>query len=93
MPHKNLRDLSLVKAKPTKNYDNKSNVPKDFWVIKDGGFVAINKSFTIFAGEMVKHKVTVKFGPYMSCGIVEHRTARLEGLQGKEKFDTTTFSL
>ncbi|XP_068706471.1 UPF0728 protein v1g117062-like [Montipora foliosa] len=30
---------------------------------------------------MVKHKVTVKFGPYMSCGIVEHRTARLEGLQ------------
>lgn len=30
---------------------------------------------------MVKHKVTVNFGPYMSCGILEHRTARLEGLQ------------
>ena len=35
---------------------------------------------------MVKHKVTVKFGPYMSCGIVEHRTARLEGLQGKNDY-------
>lgn len=33
--------------------------------------------------KMVKHKVTVNFGPYMSCGILEHRTARLEGLQGK----------
>lgn len=34
---------------------------------------------------MVKHKVTIKFGPYVSCGIVEHRTARLEGLQGRKK--------
>ncbi|XP_031567760.1 UPF0728 protein v1g117062-like [Actinia tenebrosa] len=29
----------------------------------------------------MKHKVTVKFGPYVSCGLLEHRTARLEGLQ------------
>ncbi len=26
--------------------------------------------------------VTVKYGPYESCGIVEHRTFRLDGLQG-----------
>ncbi|MBN3302780.1 UPF0728 protein C10orf53 homolog [Amia ocellicauda] len=25
--------------------------------------------------------VTVRFGPYESCGIVEHRTSRLQGLQ------------
>ncbi|XP_059422122.1 UPF0728 protein C10orf53 homolog [Carassius carassius] len=25
--------------------------------------------------------VTVRYGPYKSCGIVEHRTFRLEGLQ------------
>ncbi|KAK2557927.1 UPF0728 protein [Acropora cervicornis] len=36
---------------------------------------------------MVKHKVTIKFGPYVSCGIVEHRTARLEGLQALLKSD------
>ncbi|KXJ27690.1 UPF0728 protein v1g117062 [Exaiptasia diaphana] len=29
----------------------------------------------------MKHKVTVRFGPYVSCGLLEHRTARLEGLQ------------
>ncbi|KAM4607159.1 UPF0728 protein C10orf53 homolog [Polymixia lowei] len=26
-------------------------------------------------------KVTVRYGPYESCGLVEHRTFRLEGLQ------------
>ncbi|PIK46578.1 putative UPF0728 protein C10orf53-like [Apostichopus japonicus] len=26
-------------------------------------------------------KVTIRFGPYRSCGTVEHRTHRLEGLQ------------
>lgn len=26
-------------------------------------------------------KVTVRFGPYRTCGTVEHRTHRLEGLQ------------
>ncbi|EDO37318.1 predicted protein [Nematostella vectensis] len=30
---------------------------------------------------MVKHKVTVMFGPYVSCGILQYKTARLEGLQ------------
>ncbi|KAJ7324346.1 hypothetical protein JRQ81_017366 [Phrynocephalus forsythii] len=25
--------------------------------------------------------VTIKYGPYRSCGVVEHRTFRLEGLQ------------
>lgn len=26
--------------------------------------------------------VTVRYGPYESCGIVEHKTFRLDGLQG-----------
>ena len=53
----NLRDLSLVKAKPIKNYDNKSNVPKDFWVIKDGGFVAINKSYNLCRAKWLNTKL------------------------------------
>lgn len=78
--------ISLDKTKPIRTaIINK--VPKRHLGNKDGGFVAINKSQTsvlrFFCLKMVKHKVTVKFGPYMSCGIVEHRTARLEGLQGK----------
>ena len=35
---------------------------------------------------MKKHKVTVNYGPYVSFGLLEHRTARLEGIQGI--FDT-----
>uniref|UniRef100_A0A8C1BC68 Chromosome 10 open reading frame 53 n=1 Tax=Cyprinus carpio carpio TaxID=630221 RepID=A0A8C1BC68_CYPCA len=31
--------------------------------------------------------VTVKYGPYESCGIVEHRTFRLDGLQAVLKDD------
>ncbi len=31
---------------------------------------------------MKKHKVTVNYGPYMSFGLLEYRTARLEGIQG-----------
>ena len=62
------------------------------WEIKDGGFVAnINKLSFLLSEKMVKHKVTVNFGPYMSCGIVEHRTARLEGLQGKWLMRHITF--
>ncbi|XP_028405178.1 UPF0728 protein v1g117062-like [Dendronephthya gigantea] len=30
---------------------------------------------------MKKHKVTISYGPYVSFGLLEHRTARLEGLQ------------
>ncbi|XP_020652498.2 UPF0728 protein C10orf53 homolog [Pogona vitticeps] len=31
--------------------------------------------------------VTIKYGPYKSCGMVEHRTFRLEGLQAVLKAD------
>ncbi|KAK6482045.1 UPF0728 protein C10orf53-like protein [Huso huso] len=31
----------------------------------------------------VNSLVIVKFGPYESCGTVEHRTFRLHGLQGR----------
>ncbi|XP_069744314.1 UPF0728 protein C10orf53 homolog isoform X3 [Narcine bancroftii] len=27
------------------------------------------------------HKVTIRHGPYESCGVIEHRTTRLLGLQ------------
>mgnify|MGYP002804426621 CR=1 FL=1 len=30
---------------------------------------------------MKKHKVTINYGPYTSFGLLEHRTARLEGIQ------------
>lgn len=28
--------------------------------------------------------VTVRYGPYESCGIVDHRTFRLDGIQGNQ---------
>jgi len=31
---------------------------------------------------MPKSVVTLRYGPYESCGIVEHKTFRLDGLQG-----------
>ncbi|XP_039199295.1 UPF0728 protein C10orf53 homolog isoform X2 [Crotalus tigris] len=31
--------------------------------------------------------VTLRYGPYRSCGVVEHRTFRLEGLQAVLKAD------
>ena len=31
---------------------------------------------------MKKHKVTINYGPYVSFGLLEYRTARLEGIQG-----------
>jgi hypothetical protein len=31
---------------------------------------------------MKKHKVTINYGPYTSFGLLEYRTARLEGIQG-----------
>nr|XP_060622832.1 UPF0728 protein C10orf53 homolog [Anolis sagrei ordinatus] len=31
--------------------------------------------------------VTIRYGPYRSCGLVEHRTFRLEGLQAVLKAD------
>ncbi|XP_063162352.1 UPF0728 protein C10orf53 homolog [Candoia aspera] len=31
--------------------------------------------------------VTLRYGPYRSCGVVEHRTFRLEGLQALLKAD------
>lgn len=29
--------------------------------------------------------VTLRYGPYESCGIVDHRTFRLDGLQGNHR--------
>ncbi|KAM3834786.1 UPF0728 protein C10orf53 homolog [Vipera latastei] len=34
-----------------------------------------------------KALVTLRYGPYRSCGVVEHRTFRLEGLQAVLKAD------
>lgn len=34
---------------------------------------------------MEKHKVWLNYGPYVNFGLLEHRTARLEGLQGISK--------
>ncbi|XP_038062062.1 UPF0728 protein-like [Patiria miniata] len=37
--------------------------------------------------------VTVRYGPYRACGIVEHRTSRLEGLQALLSGDGHTVEL
>jgi len=37
--------------------------------------------------------VTVRYGPYRACGIVEHRTSRLEGLQALLASDGHTVEL
>ncbi len=33
---------------------------------------------------MKKHKATINYGPYMSFGVLEHRTACLEGVEANK---------